>query len=71
MFAPNKRQMSFGNNANSKGPSTDPCGTPLFVGRNTDLVDCGSKSRLGSRRKIRLKSAKIVQREAKTSQLLQ
>ena len=37
-FGPNKRHMSFINNANSKGPSTEPRGTPLFVDENEDLV---------------------------------
>ena len=39
MFALNEWQMSVINNANSKGPSTEPYGTPLFVDENEDLQE--------------------------------
>ena len=38
MFVPDEREMLLINGANSKGPSTKPCGTLMLVGRNYYLV---------------------------------
>ena len=47
IFAPNERQMLFINNANSKGLSTEPYDTPLFLSKNEDLVELWFKSDWG------------------------